>query len=425
MSEIRTMNTALAFIYDPDVVNAAFRGTSREIQNALAWLLFDTANAGSAVLGGFSASEGAALRSDVVRGAALRYDSGAAAPLSKWAFIYSEATLQATHDAHEGNPRYDLLSLSFTTATDTTETQGQVGDVPASVNTQRGCAVTLVLTKGTAAGSPSIPSTPAGNLALYAVYVPATSGSLEYIEVKTHGAGPARRTYLSPLQFDGPFNASAFQLALINARKIAAAGDSFQSSLQWDIAKDWPIAVRGRGDAGEFAGSMFPMMVPTDRKWRRNVPIGVSIGPVIAGGSDAGGLATAWTGTQFTLSRSSSSRGQISAWVAPIPVDGRGLKALSATATIRRVIAFDGTVTYLSAVLCVQHVDGTVDAIGVADLDGTAGAIIDVDFVGAFVPTLIAAGDVMYVKVVADTTGNTVGTIYVYAVSVEFEEGHE
>lgn len=424
MSEFGSLNTELAFIYDPEVNNAALRRLPRELQDVLGWWTLDTANAGGGVFGGFAVTEGAALRSDVSRGAALTYVSGAALPLSKWGLAYSPSTLQATHVAHEGNPRYDLLSLSFTTATDTGQTQGRVGNVSTTVNTQRGCQPTLVLTKGTASGSPSVPSTPSGNVPLWAVLVPATSGALTYYDRRAYLPGPTNRGSDAPIAVQGTNGDTFVDLMLVRNRAFLSGQISYESALRWDWGNDWPHITRsGSLGAGEVATELYPCLIPGGRSWRSNIPVGAASLPAEYNAGSASVVSFKNLGPYLEIKRVSSGTAQANVGI-PIPIDGRGLKLLSAKLVAKRETAFNGTTITFKSDLILMHADGTSTTIGTIDLTAAGGSITPISY-GSFVPTVIAEDDALYMTVSLDTSLNSAGEMRLYLASVEVEEGHE
>lgn len=105
-------------------------------------------------------------------------------------FFLRTAT-ELTHDAHHAtNPRWDLISVIPAADTDLpagvrVRTAGPGSQAVQTLDTRETWAPTFTITKGTPAGSPTVPSTPAGALAIAKVYVPATSGNITVYDIRT------------------------------------------------------------------------------------------------------------------------------------------------------------------------------------------------------------------------------------------------
>jgi len=86
-----------------------------------------------------------------------------------------------TLDAHDANPRIDVISIGPATEDDEAASRyfksGGSASV-SSVDTRRVWSSTITVTKGTAAASPTAPSTPSGHIKLAEIDVPATSGAI-------------------------------------------------------------------------------------------------------------------------------------------------------------------------------------------------------------------------------------------------------
>jgi len=97
--------------------------------------------------------------------------------------IWVSAAFTQALNAHDAtNPRYDVISLA--PATEDTESESRnvkngSGVVTSqSVNKLRRFGYDCVVTKGTAAATPTVPSTPSGHLAIATIYVPGVSGAV-------------------------------------------------------------------------------------------------------------------------------------------------------------------------------------------------------------------------------------------------------
>lgn len=103
--------------------------------------------------------------------------------------IVVSAAYEPTLDAHEANPRYDIVCLAPSTTDDTSETRSVIDPSDASVSTQavykrRRDTYAVQVVKGTAAVTPSVPATPSGYLKIAEVLVPATSGAVTITDTR-------------------------------------------------------------------------------------------------------------------------------------------------------------------------------------------------------------------------------------------------
>jgi len=435
VSELRNQHFTDNFIIPAADWNAAARALPREIQNALGWMFEHEANSGGGVVGGFAASEGAARRSDVARGLALVYASGNAAPLSKWSWVYSETTLQATHDAHEGNPRYDLLTLSWESATDTDETQGQVGGVPAPVDTQRGAQVTLNITKGTAAVTPTVPATPAGHLLLYVVGVPSSSGALIYLDRRVYAAGPSNRPLASyPVTFHGRYKENVggegeigAHLIAINARAGIPGDPEYMSEVRWDMLQDMPIFMRDRVQTGEAPGFYYPLLAYGDRKWWQTFFI--TPGEVVYTAGDSGDIAASFVGSPTVATVVQKVAGTDACDLVmyiPLPaVQGRKLEVCGAKLDYALSEAFTGADTEVW--VRVLRDNAGASSVEIASLDvHDAGVVARASASMGVTDTTIGNQDRLWAVVHVARAGSGItaaGVLAVYAISLQFKEG--
>ncbi|MCC6620134.1 MAG: hypothetical protein IT385_02700 [Deltaproteobacteria bacterium] len=427
MSEIRNINVADTWIYPSSVINAAMRATARELQNALGWMFEHETDSGGGVIGGFDVSEGAALRSDVERGLAVVYTAGNAAPLSKWSWVYSEETLEATHDAHEANPRIDLLTLAFESATDTEETLGRVGEVAASVDTQRGAQLTLVITKGTADPSPSAPATPAGHLLLYQVRVPATSGALVYYDKREFAPGPRNRSG-QPLTFNQRANDGVFTLLELAAR-VEANGETawVDYPLRWSKTLGLPFALSARNGAKNLYYQM-----AEDRAWSEMHAL---IGPVevlYTTGSAADVLVdTDEVGDAIQIQRLSTTGTCAFSFRVPLRIQHRGLKITGCAVDYAYDEAFDGTLS-IEVTLHQDRHDSVGGTRGKLDIDAagtgsrTLAAMVDTGG-GAFVEYTVDEDDRVWAEVAFSELGSPTsdaGRLRLFGIKLIFEDGN-
>lgn len=437
---MRTLHVGgLGAIYDPATWNAALLAGPKELQDFLGWLCFGDTDAGYGTVG-FDASA-SSLNVTVKRGGGLVYDaspsahaSDAQAGLSKWSWIYNGGDVVKAIGAHHATlPRWDLISLTWTTNPDTTVNVGYRESVPADTKTQRGTQITLTVTAGTADASPVKPSTPAGAIALWYVYVPATSGALTLIDARQHLPGTKNRPGAQPMTSvtDVSTDANLFEVL---ARKILSTDTAWLSSLRWDVAKDMPYILRGKGTAGEIATALYPMLTAGDRTfWEtRNFvdgsPLNSDDTALEAYGSDALGY--------MNVNRGTASAAISRVWLG-IPVQARGLEVIGAKFRYRTTQAFDATVGSAGRAMKLVHVaaDGTVTELLSHNLTiaSTQGAVTTVAYTesggddGDLAATpVIAEGDSLYwffmLELNADGTGSA-GDLRLYSASVQFREG--
>lgn len=176
-------------------INPAWRAQAREIADLVRFLAENQGTPVGGVVGGFACSESSALVTTVGEGAGFigaagndgAYDGvgGVQDNLSKWQWVHIDGDgLTATHDAHDSDPRWDLISISTTPAADTPETLNAYGGGPTpSKNTQFGSGTTITITKGTPhASAPTLPSLPSGHMAICGAKIPGGSGAIVYDE---------------------------------------------------------------------------------------------------------------------------------------------------------------------------------------------------------------------------------------------------
>lgn len=412
MSEIRTLNVVDTYIYPAATINAALRGMVEELQDQIGAELFDAGTSGEGIFGGFDVTEGAARRSDIKAGVGIRYDAGAAG--SKWTWIYSGATIQKTHDAHEGSIRYDLLTITAALDTDTEETLGRTGGTPAAVDTQRGSVATITITKGTAGAG--VPSTPAGHILLYVVKVPATSGALEYWDNRPYLPGPRNRND-RPLTYRVKGNDSVFTLAEIATRKEASTDSAWTSyAYRWNREIDRPFCT-----AQKSGSKNLYFMLAEDRKWWESTPI--IDGPLYRASGDDGDLSAAFdfATTSFKIGSASADAAQVEIFV-PIRVQARALKIVGAKLDYHYGSAFDGSSLNITAT--VFRDGASTSTIASLDIDA-AGTGARANVAMTVTDTVIAAGDRVLLGVLVQRTGtgiSNVGDLKLYAVALQFEE---
>jgi hypothetical protein len=398
-----------------------YRDGARELQDFLGRMLTQS-DSGGGVIRGFNVSEGAARRSDVTPGSAIIYDATATDPLSAWSWVPSETTLQDTHAPHSSDPRIDLLTLTHVAADDTSQTMLRAGGGTVARNTQRGTTVALEITQGTPSVSPVAPSVPAGHFLLYRVYVPATSGALEYLD---------RRNFVGVIERGdvGPRANVLFgdQPVILKAKvNPSAHGDpaAWTSQAHYDTAEDWLSFIRARGATLEATGTFYPMAIRNSRRWKRTVPW------ADAKTSDATGeieFQPGDPGTIYKLGVNRTGTGTASASaVVGVPVDSRDLRAITAKVRYEVQTAVDSLGSFTVALLLV-HTDGTVDVIGLAtsgtELANTAAGVVEGTLAMASTPVIVD-GDFLLARFAMTTNaGAATGRVILHSVDVEFKEG--
>lgn len=166
--------------------NRSGRLAGKAVQDALIGLTNAVDNAAapvSAVREGLNATVGAGLSVDVSAGELLRFDPTILVTADD--SRYRLAILTATSNepltvADPGNPRIDVVSAVETTL----DTDNQVRNVltlptrvvtPTAVDKLRRGSITITVTDGVAGPTPAFPTPPAGDVALWYVYVPAAA----------------------------------------------------------------------------------------------------------------------------------------------------------------------------------------------------------------------------------------------------------
>jgi hypothetical protein len=188
--------------------NTSHRAASRAHMTMLGLSAFNgvqPADGTGAVFGGLKVSAvSGTMRSQVSAGTGIYVDSSAfTSPLSPFGLVLLETadTTSLTHATADGtHPRIDLVCIRTQAGTQTSGSVLQIGGGSLSQDTVRGPEVDIIITTGTAAASPAVPSTPAGYIVLGQVYVPATTtdaANFRYIDVRpmrAMGGGPRRMT---------------------------------------------------------------------------------------------------------------------------------------------------------------------------------------------------------------------------------------
>lgn len=416
MSEFRRPRPEDTFIWPSATWATALRAMLADLTYAKAWELFHETDSGSRVLGGFRATETPALTTRIERGIALVYDAAASSPAPKWKVVFNPGNISAVHDAHTGQHRIDVVSVSYAMVEDNEQTLGRrpSGSAPAATDTQIGCVCTAVVTKGTATAdpNPTVPATPAGNLKLWEVYVPVTSGALVYLDTRLFAPGPRNRPQdMTPRIHSTVGSGDELPLAEFKQRASGAGAMSaeylvdFASSLGWDLGADLPYLRRNKGGSGELSGKMYLLASPA-RTWRRSYPLGASPGAVNYATGDAGDVLVSFTGPSIEIERLSTDAcvGGVSI---PLPMDVRALLVSDLRVTVRMDATFTGTVTHLRVQLVKIDDTGGSTTIGEKELNGmTPGswrvvspiATAPDDF-DSWTDEVLAPGEALYINV--------------------------
>jgi hypothetical protein len=277
-----------------------------------------------------------------------------------------------------------------------------------------------VITKGTAAGSPSAPATPAGNLKLYEVWIPATSGAPVAYDYRDFAAGPKTRAGDRPMTAATEVGTDANMLEVL-ARAQADGETSFLSSLRWDVTEDLPYIIRGKGGAGEEGAALYPLLSPA-REWWRSVPfigkeqdLGVDEMTSIYGGTGA---------PRLLLDRPGTNTHAYSLTI-PIPVDARGLEVVAAKMRYQVTEAWDATITEQVVELIHVSAAGTATLVGSVTLVlGVLDVAISPETFSSLATPVIEEGDVLYaqLRIACSATGTAVGSAVFYGLDVQFKE---
>lgn len=136
------------------------------------------------VLRGLGLAPGAGVSVVLSAGSLLRFVVGAGVDESQYQMGALNADLTQAIVPDGVNPRIDLLSCAIPAAQDTDSTIRNVLTLPSrvvtpvAVNKTRRPTLTVTYTAGVAAATPAFPAVPAGELALWFVYVPAAAAAI-------------------------------------------------------------------------------------------------------------------------------------------------------------------------------------------------------------------------------------------------------
>lgn len=438
MSEFRRPRPEDTFIWPDSTWASSYRAMLADQAYAKAWELFHETDSGSRVIGGFRATETPALTTRIERGMALVYDAASVAPAPKWKVVFNPGNITGTHVAHEGTHRIDVVSLSYAMVADSSQSLGRVGGgMPASTNTEIGCVCTVVVTKGTAGGTnPTVPATPAGNLKLWEVYVPATSGALVYIDARQYAPGSRNRRIDDPVSVHSDADtlfATNSRAALFEVHVRATGAGTmdadklvdYESDVQFDIAEDWLRINRQRAEAGDKVGGMYPLMAPA-RTWWRSVPFWggdreeSSTANLVFSRSDVGGL---------RLLRATNGSSTASVYVG-IPAEARALELVAAELRYKTTQAFDATVGGGGRVFKLIHMAADGTATELVSQNVTIASLVDacatpVVLSLASTPVL-AKGDTLVARFTLELTAsgtNNLGDLELHGIDLQFKEG--
>ena len=432
MSEFRRPRPEDTFIWPDSTWASSYRAMLADQAYAKAWELFHETDSGSRVVGGFRATESSALTTRIERGMALVYDAAAVAPAPKWKVVFNPGNITGTHVAHEGTHRIDVVSLSYAMVADSSQILGRVaGAMPAATNTEIGCVCTVVVTKGTAGGTdPTVPATPAGNIKLWEVYVPATSGALVYLDTRFFAPGPKSRPQDMPMRVHSTVG-SGDELPLAEFKQRASGAGTmtadylvdFASSLGWDLGSDTPFIRRNRGASGEVTGKMHLMMSPT-RTWRRSYPLGIGGSIYYSTGSQTE-ITVKLLGPYTEIKRATSSA-NVGSYSVPLPIDLRALKVTDFRLAVKLQTAFTGTVNVLKAELIKITAAGGSTVIGSktnlnAMTTGVWTTLVAADF-GPLTQGVVADAEALYVSISWDLAASA-GELHIRMAELALTEG--
>ena len=368
MSEFGTTHLIDDVILTGAQFNAGLRRQSRELQWLIQrWMFGDTAPSagGGGVVGGLVVDNVTGqMQLTVSAGEAFYYNAALASPLSPLGLILhpnSEIVNVAAADAT--NPRIDVVSIKSPTGTDTSEMCLVYEAASDTYATQRGAQPVVTVTAGTPAGSPSAPATPAGELKLAEVLVPAAVANLDTatvtdFRVLSRGLVPRDGTGTVPLR----------------------------------AAREW---TQRCGWANAFVSAL-------PGSWAATVP---TTG------------AEALLGYGLTLTNSGAASCDIGV-VFPLNVDQRGQAVIGGKIHYSVGTSFDGTTTIVASVISVNA--GVLTIVATEALSETSGGGSDLTIDTS--PDIIEAGEEVYVVVRITQSGASTGAISFSSAGVTFRE---
>lgn len=435
MSELGVTHFTDDVILTAAQLNAGQRRTSRELQTMLQhWLFGDSAPSagGGGVVGGLVVDNVAGqMQLTVSAGSAFYYDAGVSSPLSPFKLIlHPNSDIVNVTAADATHPRIDVVSIKAPTGTDTEETCLVYEAASGTYATQRGAQPVITVTAGTPASSPSAPSTPAGELKLAEVLIPAAASNLNSATItdsRSFSRGPKNRGPESRPDF--VFHVPAGKVYMATAHDTV---DGRESTLLVDTdegGQHWPKFNRpATGAAGESVGSLGLMLLNTDgRTWWETVPWASSDVGYAAGSATeipARFPAEHGSGAYVLVENENTGACHVVLYLSP-QVQQRGLKVVGARVRHQVVAEWDGTISALAVQLSHYAANGTLTTVGSVSLSNTADAAPVVQDLTIASPVLLAAGDQLQGRFnLWRASGGSAGAHRLYTLEIQFEEGH-
>ena len=337
-----------------------------------------------------------------------------------WRPIVNAVAIEGECEAHDSQPRIDVVSLAWSVEPDAQQLLGRTGNtLPANTYTQAGCVCEVVVTKGTPSAEPVAPYTPSGQLKVAEVYVPANSGALTPFDGRRFASGPARRDVSEYLTWYRTRDSASDTARLLQVYDTEAGGSSY---MDWLSPLDYPIFSRGLTaliDGGERGGTFYPMLIPGGRTWWRTFALG---GPAVVAyqNGGTGDVSVAMNGSHTLIKRESANTCNGSIMVT-LPVDVRGLEITNIRLRGAGAEAWTGSTSLTFTVghgLAGHVVSGYSLPTSEVDID-----LDKDDFGGDFTPIIVARGMCLFVG--WNVVGGGDGLLRLDDVLIEFREGRQ
>jgi len=359
-------------------------------------------------------------RSRVGPGVGFVYDSTNAEPMSRLAIgiLHDEDNTSAVHDPADGAAdRYDLVVGVLSIQTTNTEAVAQkTGPAENREIIRRSLLTPTVVTGVAGAGVP--PAVPSGTIPLRIVLVPAAVGNLNTAVYTTNAiaaAAPTRRG-----NFSIKYYTDVDPIVLLQAH---TKDEVYLGSYRWDAAEVYPAIHRTAG-AGEYSGSMYPMLIPGARSYE--------VGGCILGGRDHYVTGTAaditvlpeTAGGELSYARVASGNPGVVNTKIPIHVDVRGCELTGLRIVYEVTTAFDNLAVDPSVWLYCTDAAGVATAVKNFALINAVAGVIDSGIQAASTPVVVPPGGAVWAEVyVSVEAATTVGYMHVYSVQAQVTEG--
>lgn len=341
-------------------LNMGARWTSKSLQNLLGEIFFDDTGGISTTLriaAGLKWSlPGGANQVDTTAGvAAFKHAGGLTDVLNSvetvpdTIFAQLDAANHTFADNLSGNPRIDLIVLTWVVDTDTNVAVPQKAGAPVGQDLRWNVTASFSVLQGTPAASPVAPTPSATQMPVYQVDIPDGTTSANFATAVTVRELAPTATIGRLGAGHGALKVDAYSTTL--SRRVLecqqqgggvhALRFQFQDSPA-DPSRDWyPCFERPVGmPVGEENNFLYPMVIPGGREWTMFLPFSSGQLFDIVGST---GIFVIDDGLEAGIYRSGVAA-QSFGFAHAIPLPARGLQLVSCVFHWNVVVAFDGTI---------------------------------------------------------------------------------